>query len=124
MVGDQANVRDALAESVLRSTKAWTWTADGEPIAIFGVAPVALLGGIGAPWLLGTDRVPRFPRVLVREGRRYVAEMLGLFPHLVNYVDARNVVSVRWLARLGFKVHEPQPYGAAGLPFHRFEMRA
>lgn len=116
---------DALAMAVMRSTLCWTGIAeDRTPVSMFGVAPVALLGGIGSPWLLGTDRVFESARVLIREGRQYATRMLEQFPHLVNYVDARNVASIRWLARIGFTIHAPQPYGAAGLPFHRFEMRA
>lgn len=120
------SMRDALAESVLRSSHYETAVAvDGnEPIAIRGVAPVALLGGVGAPWMLATERAFLFPRALVVEGRRYVGQMLAVYPHLVNYVDARNLRSVRWLAAIGFKIHEAAPFGEAGLPFHRFEMRA
>ncbi len=114
---------DALCRAVLMSSDYWAF-ADHEPIAIFGAMPLSLLGGVGAPWLLGTDRLFRFPGALVREGRRYVQRMLAVYPHLVNYVDARNTRSVRWLGRIGFSLHPPAPYGAQGLPFHKFEMRA
>lgn len=118
-------MEDAVARAVLLSDLCWTWAApDHEPIAIFGVAPVSLLEGVGAPWLLGTPRVLDYPGVLVREGRSYVQRMLAAHPHLENFVDARNVRSVRWLERLGFKLHPAMPMGAAGLPFHRFEMSA
>lgn len=118
-------LKDMLARAVLLSDQCWTWAApDREPIAIFGVAPTSLLEGVGAPWLLGTDRVLDYPGVLVREGRSYVARMLARYPHLENFVDARNERSVRWLERLGFKVYPAAPMGVAGLPFHRFEMSA
>lgn len=120
----ETDMRAALADGVLLSSHYWV-LADGEiPMAIFGVAPLSLLGEMGSPWLLGTDRLERFPGTLVRDGRRYVRRMLGVYPHLVNFVDARNERSVRWLERLGFDVQAPRPMGAAGLPFHRFEMRA
>jgi len=32
--------------------------------------------------------------------------------------------SVCWLARLGFTIHPPEPYGCLGEMFHRFEMHA
>jgi hypothetical protein len=50
--------------------------------------------------------------------------MLKAFPHLVNFVHAKNTTSVRWLRRLGFTLHEAVPYGALGEPFHPFELRA
>ncbi len=49
--------------------------------------------------------------------------MLDLFPHLQNYVDARNEISIRWLKWLGFRFDpKPVPYGIWGLPFLRFQM--
>jgi hypothetical protein len=117
-------VDSLLARGVLISTIAWTWSVDGLPAAIFGVAPVSLLHGQGAPWMLGTEAPYQRPRTLVREGRRYVGRMLGLYPHLLNYVDVRNERSVRWLARIGFTVHPAKPFGRNGEPFHLFEMRA
>jgi hypothetical protein len=114
---------DAISKAVLMSSHFWT-LADYEPLAVFGVTPLSLMGGSGAPWLLGTGRVFTARSALVRDGRRYVQRMLAVYPHLYNYVDARNTRSVRWLARLGFHIHAPAPYGVAGLPFHRFEMRA
>jgi hypothetical protein len=119
------DIANVLARSMMLSSLCWTGiTKDREPVCFFGVPPFSLLGDIGRPWMLGTDKAHQFPRVLVVEGRRYVERMLGLYPHLVNYVDARNTRSVRWLARLGFTVHAPHPHGEAGLPFHRFELRA
>jgi hypothetical protein len=117
------DVLATLRESVMLSSHYWISEVD-EPLAVFGVAPRSLMGDSGVPWAIGTNLVLRFPGAMVREGRRYVARMLEAYSHLQNHVDARNTRSVRWLARLGFEIHPARPYGAAGLPFHRFEMRA
>jgi len=123
--GPVDDMNEVLSGYVLLSTAAWTVVGrDRAPIGIVGISPLSLLGGRGCPWMLGTDQIFRNPGTLVREGRRYVGYMLRYFPHLVNYVDARNTDSVRWLRHLGFTVHEPAPHGAAKLPFHRFEMKA
>lgn len=112
-------VRDSVAASVGPRTA----LIDGEVACIFGVAPLAgLLGDVGAPWMLGTTVLDRHPGALMRRCRGYVAEMAARYPRLVNFVDVRNTRSVRWLKRLGFVFHPAAPYGAAGLPFHRFEM--
>lgn len=87
---------------------------------LIGCAPVGL--GIGSPWLMATDDVRACPGILTKLTKGHIAQMLKVYPALLNYVDARNTDSVRWLARLGFTVEEPTPYGAAGLPFHRFTM--
>jgi hypothetical protein len=119
-----AGHRDALA--VLRtgadmSAMLWTIEVDGEPAGLFGVTPAA---DIGVPWMLGTPALERAPKQLTKLGRRYVHLMNAKYATLLNYVDARSLKSVYWLARLGFTVNaETEPYGAFGMPFHRFGMK-
>lgn len=117
------SMKEALAECVLVSSHCWVGAFGREPFAIFGVMPISLLSGIGAPWMLGTDLATRFPRVLIREGRRYSQRMLEVYPHLINMVDARYASSINWLQRIGFSVCQPEPYGRGGAPFCRFEMK-
>lgn len=119
-----ADLAASLEANVRRSLLCWTGLVDGELAAILGVAPVNVLGGLGSPWMLGTPVLDRHQRVLVRSTPEYIARMLKAFPHLVNFVHARNTTSVRWLKRLGFTLHEAVPYGPLGELFHPFEMRA
>lgn len=121
--------RDAL--TVLRSgvqisTPCWTIEVGGEPAGIFGASPTTdtlLAPGFGAVWMLGTAALERAPKQLTKLGRTYVRRMAEQYGALANFVDARNVKSIHWLARLGFTVERSTaPYGALGLPFHRFWM--
>lgn len=112
-----------LRQSIAMSIWALTFCVDARPVAVFGVVPLSLLGGVGAPWLLATDELDQRSGPLTRGVRTYLPPMLADFPHLVNYVDARNTRSVRWLRRLGFTIHPATLRGVAGLPFHRFEMK-
>jgi hypothetical protein len=49
--------------------------------------------------------------------------MLDLYPHLENYVDVRNELSIKWLRWLGFQFDpQPIPYGVWEMPFFRFRM--
>lgn len=122
----RAGARDplsAVAESVAASTLCWVAEVDGELCAVFGVAPInGMLSASGAPWMLGTDALDRHSVSLMRTCRPYIAQMRSLYPHLLNYVDAENVRSVRWLRRLGFEIHPAVPFGVGGEPFHMFEM--
>jgi hypothetical protein len=123
--GVGVNFADAIGRAVLLSSHVWVGVApDGEPISVFGVAPVSMLNGIGSPWFLSTDRAYQYPRTLVVEGRRYLSQMRKTYATLTNYVDVRNDKSIRWLKRMGFKIHPPTPYGVEGEPFHRFTMGA
>lgn len=120
----QPCVREGVRESVSESLHAWTARADGELVCCFGVASLSFMTGVGSPWLLGTEALDRHPRALMSRAREYLPFMLGIFPHLINFVHVSNTRSIRWLVRLGFTLHDPQPYGARGELFHRFEMRA
>ncbi len=115
---------EALTRSIANSTSCWTGCADGEPGCIFGVVPISMLCGIGSPWLLGTELIPKNAGAFIRHSRPYIHGMLREFPHLFNFVDVRNRKAIAWLKRSGFILHEQQPYGPFGLPFHPFEMRA
>jgi len=117
-------LQTVLETSVRDSSMAWSAEIDGNLACIFGCAAIgSMLSRKGAPWMLGTDTLDRHPVILMKTCRGYITHMHETFPHLLNYVDARNVRSVRWLTRLGFTIHPAQPYGHAGLPFHLFEMR-
>lgn len=113
----------ALRMSVAHSLVSVAALADGVPFAIFGVAPRSLVSETGIPWLLGSDDVCTHQKVFLRQGRMYVGAMLNLYPRLENYVDARNTTSIEWLRWLGFDILPATPFGAFGLPFHRFVMR-
>lgn len=94
-----------------------------ELACIFGVAPLCFLAGQGAPWMLGTEQIDHHPGAFLRRCGSYIAEMAASYRHLLNYVDARNTRSIRWLKRMGFTFQEAVPYGVSQLPFHLFEMR-
>lgn len=113
----------ALELSFEKSAIVWTGLIDGRPEAMFGVAPMSLLGNNGTAWLLGTPELGKIPRTFMIESRAFVRAMLEVFPVVINFVDQRNAPSLRWLRWLGAKFGEAQPYGALGLPFIPFEMR-
>lgn len=119
------HLREVIEEGIARSMPwCWTLTIDGRVLCIGGVAPVNMLGGEGAPWMLATQLIERNRGVLMREGRIYIARMLAVFPHLVNAVDARNAKAIAWLRRVGFTLLDPIPIGPENMPFHPFLLDA
>ena len=91
-------------------------------VCMYGVAELSILSNIGIPWLLGTDEIEQHSKYFLRQNRYYMKEIKKKYSYLVNFVDARNTVAIRWLEWLGFKVHETQPFGPDDMPFHRFEL--
>jgi ribosomal protein S18 acetylase RimI-like enzyme len=99
-------------------------TAHGEPVAVFGVVPLSILTGDGRPWMLATDMACRFRRELVIGGRHWTSVWGERYEALSNWVDARNTPAIRWLERIGYRIHDAVPYGPNGLPFHPFDRYA
>lgn len=94
--------------------------ADGVPICMFGCQAPSLLSDVAVPWLLGSKDISKHGRRFLRESKVYFAEMTKKHGVLVNYVDVRHKVAVRWLAWLGFTLEPAYPHGPDKLPFHRF----
>jgi len=111
-------IHDILPRSVSISSHGWVITSDktGEPIAVFGAAPLAL-PRMGAAWMLGTDGIEDEALSIARHSRRYMDEMQADYDLLWNYIDARNEVSMRWLKWIGFRLVSLHP-------FHGRERRA
>jgi len=112
---------DALQRSFRHSSVTWAAELQGRAVALFG-AGASGISRVGNPWLLGTDMLGRAGRAFVQHSRQYVQCLLRHFPVLVNVVDARNVLSLRWLRWCGFTIEPPGPFGPFRLPFHVFHM--
>lgn len=92
----------------------------GVLVCMFGVGPEDVLTGIRRPWLIGTRELDKQAGIFARRSLAMIGVFMRAYPRLVNHVDARNRRTVRWLRSLGFVIDEPEPFGALGLPFHRF----
>lgn len=122
-VSGRTNFEEVLKRSVSVSSSAWTALINGVPSIIFGVAPVSVLSGIGAPWLLATNSSKLVRRKFLIDGMKYVEQMKNAYPRLMNLVHEKNQQSIRWLKWLGFDIMPPIPFGTRGELFHPFEMR-
>jgi hypothetical protein len=111
---------EALAASVAASEMAWVITFEGEPIAIFGVAPTGAPGS-GMVWLVGTPRMDDARLGLGRITAAGIAMMHSRYPCLWNYIDARHKRTLRWLTWAGFRLLEAHPdHGRHGELFYTF----
>jgi len=104
------------------SARKWLILKGEEPIAVFGVVAHDKYPETGVPWLLSTKRIKTIKSFLVRNSKKYIDEMRKTYSYLFNYVDERNIFSVKWLQWCGFKIWSPTPKGVLGLKFHLFDM--
>ncbi len=115
---------EALRDAWKNSLHRWSIIWMGEIIGLFGLSSLSLMGSTGVPWLLGTDRMREIKLTFVKQSVHFVSAMLEIYPVLMNWVDARNTLSIRWLKWLGFRMdNAPQPYGFEQRPFYFFEKR-
>lgn len=115
----------ALETGLKISSHCWAGMWQGRVIAIAGLYPTSFLGDHAHPWMIGSHDLERseLRRKFLDMSQAVLAHMLTLYPHLDNWVDARNRTAVRWLRWLGFQVDVPEPHGPLGMPFHHFEMK-
>lgn len=116
--------REAVETSIKLSTMLWTVVIDDRFAAVCGCAPHEANPGLGIPWLLGTEDLHRGRVFFYRESEPVIHAMLMRYPKLVNFVDARNRHSLRWLQWLKFKIHPPVAIGIEQMLFHRVEREA
>lgn len=108
----------AVAFSIAASSIGWAVELHDRPVAIFGARNAG--NGRGEPWLVASDVIERYPVHFYRVSRDIIERLRRKFARLENRTDARNLLSLRWLAWAGFEIDPPEPWGPEGFPFHRF----
>lgn len=73
---------------------------------------------VGAVWLMSSDAIEKYPMHFLRRCRPWIDKLNDAYPVLTNYVDARNIVHIKWLKWLGFSFTRLIPYGVSNLPFY------
>lgn len=120
---DMLTPEEALTESFENSTIAKTMFIDGKIVGMFGTVPVQ--DGVGIAWFLSSTNMYKYGKAFARACRHNRDYLWGIkdgYKYLFNYVDARYKVSLNWLKWLGFEIHEAEPFGPFGAPFHRITM--
>jgi hypothetical protein len=104
------------------SDRAWTLeTGEGEPVALLGTQPIYDYPQFGWVWMVATDELVNHSYEFLRRCRSGLSEVYGDYQALTNFVDARNVVHIKWLRFMGFKFLRVIPdFGAHALPFIEF----
>lgn len=110
----------SLVESYEKSEYCWVAYQDDKPVMIFGTVRFSVIGNKGIPWMIGTNKLMQHPKELMKTSHEYVGKMKSVYSEMENYVDAENISSIKWLEKIGFKMHEAVPFGINGELFHKF----
>lgn len=116
----------ALAFAVEHSVDAHALHVNGHVAALLGLGLMPCDGTtepIGVPWFLGSRDVYQLShRQWLYFGHSQLERWFVWVSLMRNFVHANNRDSCRWLKHLGFTLLPPQPFGAKGALFHRFEL--
>jgi hypothetical protein len=112
----------ALLDGVRLSKPAYAiCNSGGEVVGIYGAAPLEGEPQAAAIWMLGSDGLTADARSFLRQSRGHIKDLQDRYNLLLNCVDARNAVHIRWLQWLGFTFIQYLPgYGRNGEPFWEF----
>lgn len=113
----------AMAVAILESHYARVCFYGMEPLAIFGLANLSILGSSAQVWCFGTRLIDRHPLIFARASRLALREMHQYAPILTNRVDASDEAALRWLAFLG-ATYVLQPENHGGRLFGQFILAA
>lgn len=103
------------------SREVYAGLADGEAMCIFGFCAATFTSDIACPWMIGAKGLEKHAKAFMKMSRPFIDRMNQRHKYLRNFVDARNEKAIKWLKVMGFRMFDPVPFGAAGLPFHPFE---
>ena len=112
------------AEDALRLS--YLWASEILTIAGDKDQPMGMCGVIadGCIWMIATDELfsnKKYKIQLIREGRKWVNNLLKSYDLLYNMVYAENHSAIKWLKSLGFTfVNYHEEYGKESKPFYEF----
>ena len=93
---------------------------DESPAGLFGVMATAI-EGLGAVWMLGTDRMLLARKTLIHEAPLWMDYLQSIYPTITNFIDERNTVSYDWLVRCGAEFPFTDDFVTdEGVTFRRF----
>ena len=112
---------EAISRAVAASRWAMSLICDDKHVCAFGVAG-RFMATTAAPWMLGTDEVLRNKSTVAQVSRKAIPIMRQGVKLLENYTHVDNLISIKWLRWLGFRIEPAERYGNPGGMFHRFHM--
>lgn len=123
--GDNPTV--ALERAVAASSECCVARLSTGVLCIWGVVPMppatALGPRVGAVWMLTSDLVDLCPLVFWRGCKTVIRDLVSRWDLLCNAIDCRHEKALRWAARLGLRLGDPEVWGHARLPFRLFALK-
>jgi len=114
---------EAIRVAITGSFYARTMFCGMEPLAIFGLAPLSIMGGASRVWVFGTSAIDRHGFAFARASRKALDDLLTRASVITNLIDTGDVRAGRWLDWLGAR-YVSQPLSKEGRVFAQFVLAA
>ena len=111
----------ALVSSIELSDPGYTVVSqDEEPMAVFGTAPYQ--NRFGLIWFMSSEKIFRENKLdFLKKTKFWVEKFFENYDILLNVLDARNKVHIRWLKWLGFEfIADINNFGVEKRTFRQF----
>jgi hypothetical protein len=91
---------------------------DNRLVCMYGVGIVPRDSSIGLIWFLATNLIDKHKLIVARHSKSELARISRNFSLVYNYVVSRNVTTINWLGRMGFKeVRRLENWRSTGVDF-------
>lgn len=115
---DRSLPEQACVNSFKKSIISMTIEHDNKPVAMFGIMPKNFSTGI--IWILTTNGLKDIGISFLSNCKRFISEMLEIYPNLEGCVDLKNTTSIRWLSYAGAVWGDTETMGIDNMPFRNF----
>lgn len=109
----------SLKNGIRKSTECWSvYTLDNLLIGMCGYTLVP--ENIAIVWFLGSDEIEKYPLSFVKEGKKFINNLLSKGYVVTNYVYSKNPTHIKFINSLGCTIDFEKPFVRNGETFYRF----
>jgi hypothetical protein len=92
---------EAMREALSASYYARTLFQGFEPLLMYGLAPLTVLGGCARVWIFPSAAIDRHRFAFARASRRWLPELFTHCTLATNFIDLGDKQALKWLTWLG-----------------------
>lgn len=96
-----SNPRKSLLLGFIYSDTCYTAVAGNQVLGMYGASNHNLAKGFASIWCLTAPQMEKYPIAFVKEGKRFLDKCLQQYDIVMNRVDSRNTLHIKWLKHIG-----------------------
>lgn len=115
----------SLSNSYYFSEQCYTAFLNNKPAAMFGAGRIFKDSDkkIASIWLMSTDEILLHKTEFLRKTKSYIEKFKNDYDILINVIDIKNHITIKWLKWLGFKFGKPFKVSGGELVQFSYEVK-